>query len=259
MPDLVTLGHMNEARWVGIAETYATLGLAREPLDLEGFLFTGVENPDMTWVYRLTGLIAAGLLLGGAVIMHFMRLNRRLVREMSRRETVEQALREKQAELYELANTDPLTGAGNRLSFNLQATREVSRSQRYGQPMSLIFLDLDHFKAVNDEFGHFAGDEILVSVTELLNRRLRQSDSLYRWGGEEFVVLAPQTDQSSVVQLAEDLRQTIAESEMDEHHRVTASLGVATLQPDEDLESLVKRADQKLYEAKAQGRDRVVV
>lgn len=160
-------------------------------------------------------------------------------------------------ELETLASTDRLTGAWNRHYFEQIVTGEIARSYRYRKPLSLIFLDIDHFKRINDRHGHQAGDAILREVTRLIRENIRNSDLLIRWGGEEFTVLAPVTCLGNALALAEKLRVKIAAHEFPIAGRITISLGVAEYQVDETLENWLRRADQALYAAKHKGRNQV--
>jgi diguanylate cyclase (GGDEF)-like protein len=162
-------------------------------------------------------------------------------------------LREKER----LAATDALTGVMNRRSFVKYANREISRARRHGNALSLIFFDIDHFKRVNDTFGHAAGDEVLQCFVGVLQNRARDSDLTARWGGEEFVMLAPETTVESALRFAELLRQSIEAAKFPVVGQVTCSLGVAAWQPGEDLDAFCARADQALYRAKKEGRNRV--
>lgn len=165
------------------------------------------------------------------------------------------------AQLAKQASTDPLTGALNRRGLFEAAEREVNRSHRYGSPMAVILFDLDHFKAVNDRYGHDAGDAVLKGAAQAVKRCLRESDIFVRYGGEEFAVLAPEVTPQTARLLAEKLRLAIASAipPASELPQVTASLGVALLRPNEDFDSLARRADHLLYQAKQSGRNRVVV
>ena len=158
------------------------------------------------------------------------------------------------------AATDPLTGLPNARSVQEALIRMVAQSTRGGSPLSAIVLDLDHFKALNDRHGHQAGDDVLESVGAALRRGVRTSDFAGRWGGEEFVVLLPDTDHAGALQLAETLRATLdglRTPAVTAH--ITASLGVATL-PDHaaDGPALIRAADRALYAAKTAGRNRVM-
>jgi diguanylate cyclase (GGDEF)-like protein len=165
------------------------------------------------------------------------------------------------AELLEQqATTDPLTGIANRRRADEELTLQVARARRYRQPLAAVLVDLDHFKAVNDTYGHDVGDQVLVTAVARLRSAIRGTDLLARWGGEEFVILAPQTTHAAACSLAERCRAVLA-SNGHEHRgkRITASFGVATLDvDDDDARSLMRRADLAMYTAKREGRDRVV-
>jgi diguanylate cyclase (GGDEF)-like protein len=257
MPELVSPGHMNPGRWKRIARSYVDLEMSPGPVDLDGFLYSPRTEQGHPWFHRIAIISVLVLSLISIVAVRFARLNSRLLKEASRREAVELALRGKQAELYRLANTDPLTGLWNRMKFEEVAGQELMRSQRYEYPLSLLFIDIDHFKPINDERGHAVGDQVLRSLAGLLLETLRQSDSVCRWGGEEFLILAPYTDLEQAIILGEKLRSRVASKLSAEGLAVTVSLGVAERLADDDLPGLVRRADDALYEAKAAGRNRV--
>lgn len=166
-----------------------------------------------------------------------------------------QLLREKE----HLAGTDQLTGLNNRRRFKEFLDQELARRRRHPAPLSLLLLDIDHFKQVNDTHGHEVGDLVLKELAKLLLHNVRRSDTPARWGGEEFLVLLPATDAEAAVKLAEKLRLSVEKHDFPKVGRVTASFGVASLQDDEDDESnLLRRVDQALYQAKNEGRNRVV-
>ena len=164
--------------------------------------------------------------------------------------------------LKRLANTDGLTGVLNRRRFMELARQEVARSRRYGGPLSLIMLDVDHFKAVNDTHGHEVGDEVLVSLSKVCRKVLRQVDLFGRVGGEEFMALLPETDLAAAAKVAERLRLELARHPVSGSHpqlRVTISLGVSQLVPDMRLSDLMRTADDAMYRAKQNGRNRVEI
>lgn len=163
-----------------------------------------------------------------------------------------------QARLQELALVDPLTGAYNRRHLEVCLRGAVERMRRYQTPCTLLALDIDHFKRINDELGHDAGDQVLRAVVELLTGRLRQIDLVFRTGGEEFVVLLGDTELPDAVLVAEELRRSVANSRLLADWRVTVSAGVASLEVSEECESWLKRGDLSLYRAKRSGRNRVV-
>lgn len=259
MPDLVALGHMNPGRWQMIAQTYRTLEMARGPVELDGFIYTGVASTDLSWLYRVVALTLVVLLAVALVAFHFARVTARLRWEASLRKEVEEKLRKKQEELYRLASTDPLTGMWNRMKFEEIASTEIRRAKRYDYPVSLIFLDLDRFKDINDRHGHALGDQVLKEAAGRITSFLRESDCACRWGGEEFLVLVPHSGVDDTVALAERLRMALGECRIPGGVDMSASLGIAMLEPGESLESLVRRADRALYRAKKNGRNRVEV
>ena len=169
------------------------------------------------------------------------------------------ALQRAMRELEEAASTDRLTGAWNRRRFEEAVVPEMALAQRRREPVSVLLLDLDHFKRVNDSFGHLVGDTVLSTVAQTLRQHLRASDSLVRWGGEEFLVLAPATRGENARMLGEKLRQAVAGAPHPVAGAITVSLGVAEYRQREGLTSWIDRADQALYQAKEGGRNQVVL
>ncbi|MBN9424511.1 MAG: hypothetical protein BGO63_16895 [Candidatus Accumulibacter sp. 66-26] len=168
-------------------------------------------------------------------------------------------LAEANAQLATLASRDGLTGALNRRAGDERLAAEVQRAGRSGQALAALMVDVDHFKRVNDSFGHAAGDTVLREVGALLGSAVRGSDSVIRYGGEEFLVLLPDTDAAGAAALAEKLRGALAAECGREIGGVTASLGVAAARGAIDAEALLRAADRALYAAKAGGRNRVCV
>jgi len=164
-----------------------------------------------------------------------------------------------QAMLEEQASTDALTGAMNRRRIEERGRFELMRSDRYGNKLSLIMIDLDHFKAVNDAHGHRAGDLVLKGFCEIARGLLRSIDILGRWGGEEFVALLPETSIAGAEIVAERMRAVLEVFRFENGIRITASLGVASHREDEEFSSLQGRADACLYQAKLGGRNQVVL
>jgi diguanylate cyclase (GGDEF)-like protein/PAS domain S-box-containing protein len=161
-------------------------------------------------------------------------------------------------ELRNLAITDPLTGVYNRRHFLQELQREMSRSNRYTCPFSLIMLDVDHFKEVNDRFGHEAGDHVLKELAELIRKRIRSTDLLARWGGEEFLILLANTNAQSAVKLVEDLLKLLLARTFPGIGRITASFGVAGHRVGEGVNEFITRVDNLMYQAKKGGRSRLV-
>jgi len=160
-------------------------------------------------------------------------------------------------ELIKLANKDPLTGAGNRRALAQKLDQVIAMRSRKDMPSSILMIDLDHFKRVNDEHGHAMGDQILVRITEIINMRIRVTDSVYRIGGEEFVVLVEGETLERAHRLAEQLRTIIEANDLLPGGRVTVSLGVAEHQPGESALEWCDRADDALYRAKHSGRNMI--
>lgn len=164
---------------------------------------------------------------------------------------------EAEEKIRSLAKTDGLTGINNRQEFNRLLDQEIERANRYGTPMALIMYDLDHFKRVNDHFGHDTGDDVLRKVTELTSQHIRGTDLHGRWGGEEFMVILPQSGLEAAREVAEKLRKAIASYCFDQVGTVSASYGVVELNPQENAKVLAQRVDEAMYRAKERGRNRV--
>ena len=168
-------------------------------------------------------------------------------------------LLEQNALLERLRSTDALTGVWNRGQFERAVTLELDRSVRFKQALSLVLLDIDHFKRINDTYGHRVGDSVLKEMTRVTSGAIRLIDGLYRWGGEEFAVLAASTSYGNAGRLAEKLRSTIERHTFAEVGKVTVSIGVAEHHSPESLEDWFSRVDAALYRAKDGGRNQVCV
>ena len=185
------------------------------------------------------------------------------VRIHTKLKILQDELLEKNAQLEALSVTDPLTGLANRRQLMTRLTEEVDRARRYKTPLSVVMVDIDHFKQVNDAHGHAMGDEVLRNIGAMLKAKVRSTDLAARYGGEELTLVLPHTDLPAAIQVAENLRQGIADLE----HRLdditltkTASMGIATREGQNEApsaEDLLKVADEALYRAKQKGRNRV--
>src|SRR6478609_1753461 len=164
-------------------------------------------------------------------------------------------------EIYRLTTVDGLTQIFNKRYFMDTIEREVARAHRYRRALSLVMFDIDHFKKVNDGFGHLAGDYVLKHLAQTVRTKIRREDCFARYGGEEFAIVLPEIDAANAVPFAEKIRQIVEKTEFKfENTRipVTISMGVATIDAKPtDAAALIKRADERLYEAKAAGRNRV--
>jgi diguanylate cyclase (GGDEF)-like protein len=158
-------------------------------------------------------------------------------------------------QLLQLARKDPLTGAGNRRALDEKLTEVCAAQARANTPCSIVLIDIDNFKEINDEFGHAIGDQILVRLTEIIELRIRVTDSLYRIGGEEFVVVIEGQTKNKARRMAEQLRTLVEANELAPEGSVTISLGVAELALGESPAAWMRRADLALYESKRSGRN----
>jgi diguanylate cyclase (GGDEF)-like protein len=196
-----------------------------------------------------------GLEMLGATVMQ---LNEELAETQRQLLRANRELKRNEATIRELMQTDSLTGVGNRRRLDESLIAEVERSQRYHHSLCLLITDMDHFKDVNDHHGHALGDEVLKRFALLLREHCRQSDLVARFGGEEFVILLPDTSLENAVACAERIRQRLESQPLvGRVGRVTASFGVAMLAKQEDGADLMRRADQALYRSKKEGRNRV--
>jgi diguanylate cyclase (GGDEF)-like protein len=244
----------------GLAAIFATLVL----------FGTTNAHLDEAWPRSLLGVPAGGwattvLVAVVALSVQLLLNTHSSLRRERRLVETGAALRMAKARLEEMARTDAGTGLPNRRAFFEDLAGEFQRSQRYGRPLSLLMLDLDRFKRVNDLYGHQFGDRVLAETALTLRRQLRVSDLVARYGGEEFVVVLPETSPRDAALVAEKLRAAVEAQVLDENEsaavRATVSIGVASL-PSPGVTSdteLLRRADEALYAAKRGGRNRVEV
>ena len=228
------------------------------------FFFFGVAftqtNKEMLLSIRLNGISAAGIGVGLALILwrsNMMALRQGRMIEMQRKE-----LEDKNRQLEILATHDPLTKLYNRMQFMKTIENEINRSRRTGKEACVILLDIDHFKLVNDSYGHPAGDAVLEKVAEIISGLLRETDVPARFGGEEFTILLPETSLAGGVVVAEKIINGIGEYTFtcnEEKFKISASIGVALLDTDGDkpFDTTYQKVDRALYEAKRKGRNRV--
>ncbi len=238
-----------------------------------------LNRPQSTWVqYRVqivagvTLIVLEGVLISALVVALRGRRQSLLALDEERRQ-LEAHVHQRTLELMDansrlalLATTDPLTGIGNRRRMTEQINLELERARRFRHPLTLLMVDIDHFKQINDQYGHEAGDRAIVAVSRALASGVRSIDMASRFGGEEFVLLMPETDVEVAGYAAERLRADVAALAIvsDERERIalTISIGVAQADPDgaapDSMSSLLIRADKALYRAKHEGRNRVV-
>lgn len=185
------------------------------------------------------------------------------LQDVSERRRAEEALRESEERYRNLSLTDSLTGLFNSRYLHERLPAEIERANRYGRPLSLLVLDCDNFKSINDRYGHLEGDKVLMSLAEVIGLCLRRSDSAFRYGGEEFVALLPEAGEQASMALANRLREMFANQKVlaatGEEIRCTVSIGVSRYVPGDTETSLIRRADEACYSAKGQGKNCVVL
>lgn len=220
--------------------------------------FDGRLMATQEWYQLILGVWLAIALIFLAIRLIFLN------RELARRKTREQELLEvnslldtRSRTLEEMARTDPLTGAFNRQGIEDAIKGGLLDWRRERKPLSLVMLDVDFFKPVNDTYGHAVGDRVLMGIVELVQKNIRSHDLFARWGGEEFVLVCRDTPEQDAYKLAEKLRELIGRHQFDSGINITVSIGVATLGETESLDQLFERADVALYSAKDGGRNRV--
>lgn len=203
-----------------------------------------IEMMSTTFLLPVLTTVAIALVAGvGLVISALLRRNRALQKEIDRNARI--------------ARTDELTGLNNRRCFHDTFEREHRLARRMEQPLGVVLFDIDNFKSINDSYGHGVGDETLRALAQVVQAELRISDHVFRWGGEEFLVLAGNGDFDGTCALAERLRLAIEDHYFDRIGPVTCSFGVAALEEGDDETTLVRRADDALYFAKRSGRNRI--
>lgn len=225
-------------------------------IDVEYIEFQGktIRREDLLMgILVLWGVLAIGVLINMLYQLH-QRLN--LIRsEASQLVVANASLKEEKQRITDQAKLDPLTQVRNRSGIRNDIAREMANATEFS-PLSMIICDIDHFKAINDTFGHGVGDEVLMKFAKTLSSHVRHGDYVVRWGGEEFVLFLPHTKPEQALQIAENLRQTIEESRWPSKTTLTASFGVAVIGP-EGFSKAMEAADMALYAAKKAGRNRV--
>ncbi len=242
-------------QWINIAGRKFLAG--RHMIGQEGWSIVLLRQGKASLVNRLFGILLT-LMVSILILTSLLALQREFGIEILLHQN-QRRLEDLSLELERQATTDTLTGALNRLKFNDILSQEIKRALRYETPLSLIMYDIDHFKRVNDTYGHQAGDSVLVQLTRLVKAHVRESDSLARWGGEEFMIVAPQLSGSEAMKLAEKLRELVETTAFTGVGRLSCSFGVAQFKPDDTSDTLTGRTDQALYQAKTGGRNRVAV
>ncbi len=183
--------------------------------------------------------------------------------EITKRRDAEEALRDSETKYRELSITDELTQLHNARHFHDSLTVEIERAVRYKRPLSILLLDIDNFKHYNDRYGHLAGNKVLVILGQVILKSIRLADPAFRYGGEEFTIILPETTAEGALMVAERIREKFESEalspEPNEIVHNTVSIGVAQYKPKEDVDSLTHRADTAMYAAKRQGKNRIIL
>ena len=229
-------------------------------MEISKLRFKGKKISKVDLVTTLVALWFVTFLI--ILIIRFFDYSRERAANKKKQEELKKNLRALEIEKSEYERSskeDPLTGCLNRAGFSSVLLREQEKLNRTGCPVSFMIFDIDHFKNINDTYGHLVGDEVLVNLAKLVQSMIRNTDSLVRWGGEEFVVLSDDTSIQNGAFLAEKLRKAVETATLITQQQVTCSFGVTEMVPGEDPKSLIARADKALYSSKENGRNRVTV
>lgn len=243
---------------VGMAGGAVSVYSARYPMVIAAM--AAVLLPSTIWLFMQGAKEQIGLALGASMFMMVMlRAAKVLANALQSNFQLSRDLHAAHAAAEQQAKTDPLTGLANRRAFLDHGEQIIRYCERHGLPLCVLVMDIDHFKAINDSLGHFAGDTVLRQFGEILGRLFRRSDVCGRMGGEEFAVVLPHASDEDALAIAEKLRRTIAETPIacgDQSLNITVSIGVTDASY--DLTTLLVHADKAMYRAKEQGRNQVV-
>lgn len=228
------------------------------PLILFNFFMVSPGKAAVATLLILTALVSHALIVPGSVFESTYQMISFLVTSMMASLLTcifAYRTRSQRDQLQTLAIQDPLTGARNRRAMNEELKIAMSTHRRHGNNYGVLVMDLDHFKLINDKFGHQAGDQVLVAFVSLIKQASRKEDRLFRFGGEEFLLLLPNTDRAGLQAAAAHLQRQVGQNLKGPGGPVTVSMGGAILRPGEHWESWLQRADQHLYQAKSAGRN----
>lgn len=260
LPNLVPIGYMHEKRWQHIQEVFIQQGHILRPVALDTFLYNANSSDNASLkafisAYKKELLFGLILLAGLGLIGHIVSLRAQIKTRTHQLEAAKQLAETE-------ARTDALTGLPNRRHFLESLSRDIAKAERHQWPLTVISMDIDFFKQINDQYGHAAGDETLRQVSDIFRQYSRASDAVARIGGEEFALICLNSSASETEQLASRLRTEIAETNIiykRQQFNITLSIGIAVMQPGDDVEQLLRKADLALYEAKQTGRNKVCI
>ncbi|WP_321407670.1 diguanylate cyclase [Tolumonas auensis] len=259
-PEIIEIGHMNPGRWLHIAEVMVEHKRLIDDKALHSFIYNEEDyQPDLLRYLRIATIASIIALLLAGIATWIYRINRRLTREIAAREAAEQQLRR-------LSETDALTGLANRRAFDQQLHKEFQRFLRYRHTFSIVMIDIDLFKRINDTYGHPAGDHVLTEFAWRLRDHIRKTDILARIGGEEFAIMLPETYPWEAKKRTLLLQQIISKTPFklsdttDTPVMITASFGISSVAENDLIaDAALIRADTALYEAKNNGRNQVIL
>lgn len=263
MPDLVTIGHMNSGRWQKIANNYYDLGMLESRGNIDEFIFRA-NHPNSPWLIHY--IVISGLLISllSIITWRFAYLTASLRKEIKRRHYAENNLVSANKKLKIQATSDPLTKIYNRRAFFEKGHALLNLARRKQLNVTLFMIDLDHFKSINDQYGHKTGDQVLISLCDALqNKLIREHDIFARIGGEEFAILmldcSIDNAESIGIRILNCAHHLNIPTEHTTKLAVTVSIGISELTQEQDIETCLNHADKALYQAKQQGRDQFVI
>jgi diguanylate cyclase (GGDEF)-like protein len=229
-------------------------------IEVRSIQFRGKWISDTTLLTWLVGAwIGCGLLGLSLSLLHVRSSLSASNARVELLDAINKALQLEARDLASQAHTDPLTGALNRQGLREVLMKRLHVAGHVDEEMAVVFMDLDHFKRINDQHGHDAGDEVLRRFAAVIRGEVRSSDKLVRWGGEEFLLLCPETDVAHAMTMLDKLRAAFATQDWPHGLRITSSFGLTSLKPEEDIGAAINRAAGALYRAKANGRNRVEI
>lgn len=242
--DGIPFGEIIQERFKAMENIYLISGLLTPPYDVSNFIYPG--NPSRTSIGIMKNFPVWQTVVFMLVVISYLIYRNNLT-------TI------RNTELIVIAEHDQLTGLFNRHKLVDSISEYIQLSARYDWKISCIFIDIDNFKDINDTFGHNAGDQVLKNISQLLLNKVRRTDIVGRWGGEEFVIILPETDLHMAEELAAKLRVAVFEAKFSVDHTISCSLGVTQYKKDETVEEFIGRADDALYIAKHEGKNRTAV
>jgi diguanylate cyclase (GGDEF)-like protein len=251
------LGQIDLNKLQRIYDLYNVMGLVENNINIEEFVYleSGItvylkkiwrelsRYSDFPYIYLFIGLFVFLIIL--VFYKHIM------LYKMTKE------LKKTNEKFYKLYMTDQLTELYNRYKLDEILSQEMTRSKRYNDSFGIIILDIDYFKQINDKYGHLVGDKVLIETAKILKESIRETDTVGRWGGEEFLIICPHTDIKELVLVAKKIKSNIEKYKFLTIEKLTASFGVSAFKPSDTGDSLLAKADEALYEAKEKGRNRV--